>query len=144
MKITKRQLKRIIKEEYHRIISESVKDIATEMQNYLDHLIRETSMSGRMDPLAGEAFDALDVLQYIKEDANGAGIIYDYFPNQEYSDFVLASDADEIDAILGDMVASGLLEPPVRGTTKMQGRYWNVYYLQDDKDYSAHLKPSKF
>ena len=63
MKITKRQLRKIIREEYHRAISESVKDIATEMQNYLDHLIRETSMSGRMDPLAGEAFDALDVLQ---------------------------------------------------------------------------------
>ena len=47
MKITKRQLRKIIREEYHRAISESVKDIATEMQNYLDHLIRETSMSGR-------------------------------------------------------------------------------------------------
>ncbi|OUU74774.1 MAG: hypothetical protein CBC29_06495 [Methylococcaceae bacterium TMED69] len=139
MKITKRQLRQIIREEYRKVITESVKDIATEMLNYLDHLLRELSMQGRMDTYAG-SFDAADVHQFIQEDAKGAGIIYDYFPDPQHAEFVLSSDVDGISNILSDMESSGIIEYEGKGTTKIQGRYWKVYGLPDFSDHSPRAE----
>ena len=136
MKITQRQLKRIIKEEYQKLISESVKDIATEMLSYLGHLLRELEMRNQLGQFGSGAFDAPDVVGFIQDDARGAGIIFDYFPEPLHADFVLSSNTTEISAILDDMLNSGMLEDAGQGTTKNQGRYWRVYYLIDFPDHS--------
>ena len=139
MKITKRQLKRIIKEEYQKLVVESVKNIAIEMQNYLGHLLRELEMRNQLGQFGSGAFDAPDVVSIIQDDARGEGIIFDYFPESSHADFVLSSDATEISAILDDMLSSGMLEDAGQGTTKNQGRYWRVYYLVDFPDHSPQL-----
>ena len=136
MKITKRQLKRIIREEYRRLINESVKDIATELPNYLEHLLRELEMRNQLGQFGDGAFDAPDVVNLMHSDAAGDGIIYEYFPEPEHADFVLASDANAISAILDDMLNAGMLEDAGQGTTKNQGRYWNVYYLVGFSDHT--------
>ena len=139
MRLTKRQLKRIIKEEYRKIMNESIKGIATEMLNYLDHLLRELEMKNQLGDYGSGAFDATDVVKFIQADASGNGIIFDYFPESSHADFVLSSDANEISAILDDMLNAGMLEDAGQGTTKKQGRYWRVYYLVDFPDHSPQL-----
>ena len=136
MRITKRQLRQIIKEEYLRVIKESVKDIATEMQNYLDHLLRELEMRNQLGQYGDGAFDAPDVVKLVQVDAASTGIINDYFPEPSHANFVLSSDANDISAILDDMLNSGMLEYAGQGTTKNQGRYWKVYYLADFPNHS--------
>ena len=120
MKITKRHLRKIIREA---IILENVESIGAPIENYLDRLLRELEMSGGMDPLSGGAFDAPDVYGWIQNDT-------------EAPDSALSLDVNSISEILSGMADSGMLEFAGKGTTKSQGRYWNVYYTVDFPDHS--------